>query len=114
MSDSLYCADEHTTYGTLDGLSTHQVVTHSKDEYVRDYMYINRIEGFWSFVKNFLYAYQGVPKTHVPLYLKYIEFRYNHKDENLFDLLTDILVKDISKIESSIQVISDPLDKKII
>ncbi len=53
MPDSLYCADEHTTYGTLDGLSTHQVVTHSKDEYVRDNVYINCIEGFWSLPKIF-------------------------------------------------------------
>ncbi len=108
----LYYTDEHTAYGTLDELGTHQVVTHNKDEYVRDYMHINSVEGFWSFAKNFLYAYRGVPKTYFPLYLKYIEFRYNHRDENLFDLLTDILVKDISKIESSIQVIPDPLHKR--
>ncbi len=112
MPESLYYTDEHTAYGTLDELGTHQVVTHSKDEYVRDDVHINSVEGFWSFAKNFLYAYRGVPKTYFPLYLKYIEFRYNHRDENLFELLTDILVKDISKIESSIQVIPDPLHKR--
>ncbi len=56
--------------------------------------------------------YCGVPKLYFPLYRKYIEFGYNHRDKNLFELLTDILVKDISKIESSIQVIPDPLYKR--
>ncbi len=111
---SLYYTDEHTAYCTLDELGTHQVVTHSKDEYVRDDVHTNNVEGFWSFAKNFLYAYRGVPKAYFPLYLKYIEFRYNHRDENLFELLTDILVKDISKIESNICVIPDSLDKEII
>ena len=81
---SLYYTDEHTAYCTLDELGKHEVVTHSKDEYVRDNVHINGIEGFWSFAKNFLYAYRGVPKMYFPPYLKYIEFRYNHRDENMF------------------------------
>ena len=111
---SLYYTDEYTAYGTLDELGRHEVVTHSKDEYVRDDVHINGLEGFWSFAKNFLYAYRGVPRKYFPLYLKYIEFRYNHRDENMFELLADILVKEISKVESSTQVIPDPLHEKII
>ncbi len=48
---SLYYTDEHTAYCTLDELGTHQVVTHSKDEYVRDDVHTNNVEGFWSFAK---------------------------------------------------------------
>ncbi len=46
MSGSLYYTDEHTAYGTLDEFGTHQMVTHSKDEYVRDDVYINSVECF--------------------------------------------------------------------
>ena len=58
----LYYTDEHTVYCTLDELGKHKVMTHSKDEYVRDNVHINGI-GFWSFAKNFLYAYRGVPNV---------------------------------------------------
>ena len=105
---SLYYTDEHTAYCTLDELGKHKVVTCSKDEYVRDNLHINGI-GFWSFVKNFLYAYRGVSKMYFPLYLKYIKFRYNHRNENMFELLTDILVKEISKVKLDFQVVPDPL-----
>ena len=106
---SLYYTDEHTAYCTLDELGKHEVVTRSKDEYVRGNVHINGIEGFWSFAKNFLYAYRGVPKMYFPLYLKYIEFRYNHRNENMFELLTDIRVKKNSKIKLDSQVVPDPL-----
>ena len=105
----LYYTDEHITYCTLDELGKHEVVTRSKDEYVRDNVHINGIEGFWSFAKNSLYAYRGVPKMYFPLYLKYIEFRCNHRDENMFELLADILVKEVSKVKSDFQVVPDPL-----
>ena len=44
-----------------------------------------------------------------PPYLKYNEFRYNHRDENMFEILADILVKEISKVKSDFQVVPDPL-----
>lgn len=111
---ALYYTDEHTAYGTLDEIGRHEVVTHSKDEYVRNDVHINGLEGFWSFAKNFLYAYRGVPRVYFPLYLKYIEFRYNHRDENMFEILADILVKEISKVKSSVYTVPDPLPKAII
>ncbi len=46
--------------------------------------HINGIEGFWSYAKHILYNYRGVSKYHFPMYLKEIEYRYNHRNENLF------------------------------
>ena len=77
-------------------------------------VHIDGLEGFWSSAKNFLYAYRGVPRTCFPPYLKYIEFRYNHRDENVFELLADIPVKEISKVGSSTWVVPDPLHEGII
>lgn len=67
------------------------------DEYVRDDAHINGIEGFWSYAKTWLYHYRGVPKRYFHLYLKEIEFRFNHRDDELFPLLVELLVKHSSK-----------------
>ena len=48
--------------------------------------HINGIEGFWSFAKHILYNYRGFSKYHFPIYLKEIEFRFNHRRQNLFKL----------------------------
>ncbi len=49
-------------------------------------------EGFWSFAKNWLYQYRGVPQQHFHLYLKELEFRFNHRNDDLFDLIASLLV----------------------
>ena len=43
--------------------------------------HINGIEGFWSYAKHKLYNYRGVSKSNFPLYLKEMEYRYNHRKE---------------------------------
>lgn len=37
-----------------------------------------------SYAKHILYHYRGVSKNHFPMYLKEIEYRFNHRTENLF------------------------------
>ncbi len=53
---------------------------------------INGVEGFWSYAKTWLYHYRGVPRKYFHLYLKEIEFRFNNRNENLFDILAKMLV----------------------
>jgi len=36
------------------------------------------------------YNYRGVSKYHFPMYLKEVEFRFNHRTDNLLKLLTQI------------------------
>ena len=52
--------------------------------------HINGIEGFWSYAKHILYNYRGISRYHFPMYLKEIEFRYNHRQENFFKLFLNI------------------------
>lgn len=52
--------------------------------------HINGIEGFWSYAKHILYNYRGVSRYHFPMYLKEIEYRYNHRQENIFKLFLKI------------------------
>ena len=43
-------------------------------------VYINGIEGFWSYAKERLLKYHGLSTQLFPLYLKKLEFRYNTRD----------------------------------
>jgi transposase-like protein len=68
---SLYYSDDHTAYATLNLIGKHQIIAHSREEYVRrEDAHINGIEGFWSYAKTWLYHYRGVPKQYFHLYLK--------------------------------------------
>jgi len=49
------------------------------------------IDGFWSFTRQWLRHYRGVPRAYFPLYLKEIEWRYNHRGENLVRLARGLL-----------------------
>ena len=54
--------------------------------------HINGIEGFWSYAKHILYNYRGVSKYHFPMYLKEIEYRFNHrKEESLQEFCSSLL-----------------------
>ncbi len=53
--------------------------------------HINGIEGFWSYAKNWLYPYRGVPGKYFHLYLGEVCFRFNHRDQNLKPLLVKLL-----------------------
>lgn len=56
-------------------------------------VYINGLEGFWSFAKERLMKYHGVSQKKFPLYLKELEFRYNNRNKNMFALLTHLLAE---------------------
>ncbi|MDD5748402.1 MAG: transposase [Actinomycetota bacterium] len=77
--------------GELTMRGKHERVTHKRDEYVRGGVHLNGIEGFWSYAKTWLYHYRGVPREYFSLYLKEIEFRFNHREEDLFPLVADLL-----------------------
>ena len=64
--------------------------------------HINGIEGFWSFAKHWLYQYRGIPKAYFPLYLKEVEWRFNHRNENLVILLRRLLNQQISIVKEQI------------
>ncbi len=49
---------------------------------------INGLEGFWSWAKERLMKHHGISPQRFPLYLKELEFRYNHRDDDIFSLVT--------------------------
>ena len=71
---SLYYTDDWHAYTWLSVKGDHVVVR--KEEGVpkgKGRHHINGIEGFWSFSKNWLYQYRGIPRHHFHLYLKETE-----------------------------------------
>jgi len=81
---SVYYTDTFRSYNSLRRWGKHHRLNHGKAFAYRGKNHINGIEGFWSYAKHILYNYRGVSKYHFPMYLKEVEYRYNHRHENLF------------------------------
>lgn len=47
--------------------------------------YISPLERFWRFAAEKLFKYRGTEQAYFILYLKELEFRFNHRNEDLFD-----------------------------
>jgi transposase len=56
-------------------------------------VYINGLEGFWSYAKGRLMEYHGISPKHSPFYIKKLEFRDNHRKEDLFPLMVNLITK---------------------
>ena len=54
-------------------------------------VYINGMEGFWSWAKERFIKHHGVSKEYFPLYLKELEFRYNNRNSDIFDQVANYL-----------------------
>ena len=72
---------------------THYRVYHSHDEFSRGKCHVNGIESFWSFTKRRLVKFNGIASEKFNIYLKECEFRFNYKNENLYDIMIKILKK---------------------
>jgi len=68
----------------------HEAINH-KVRFARGKIYINGIEGFWSFAKERLMKFHGISPQTFPLYIKEMEFRYNHRDDDTFELTTNYI-----------------------
>jgi len=87
---SLYYTDEWQAYATLKLRGEHVMIRKEKGRPLgRDH--INGIEGFWSYAKNWLYPYRGVPRQYFHLYLAEVCYRFNHRDTDIKPLLLKLL-----------------------
>ncbi len=80
--------------GLVDlGYPKHFRVNHSADEFATKDSNINGIESFWSYAKRRLQKFNGVKKETFNLHLKECEYRFNHRDENLYQTVLTLLKK---------------------
>jgi transposase len=94
---SIVYTDRYKSYDALMFCGyRHLRVDHGK-YFSRGRVYINGLEGFWSYAKERIMKYHGVSPLRFPYYLKELEFRYNHRKEDLFPLITKCLCNLVPK-----------------
>jgi transposase-like protein len=78
---SLLVSDEWVGYRGLDHDYPHQVISHTKGQYVVGAIHTNTIEGFWSlFKRGIVGSYHKMSDTYMPLYVNEFEFRHNNRN----------------------------------
>ena len=88
--------DGFKTYDSLVdlGYKKHYRVRHGKSEFAKKEKkiknHINGIENFWGIAKVRLYKFRGIDRRTFYLHLKECEFRFNHRQDNLYLLLLKI------------------------
>ena len=88
---SVFYTDGWKSYASLHQYGKHNIIDHDK-KLVENHNHIDGIEGFWSFSKERFHKYHGIDKKNYPFYLKEMEFRFNHRNENVYKLLVDICI----------------------
>ena len=88
---SIVYTDKFRSYDSLMFCGyRHLKIDHDK-RFTSGKVYINGLEGFWSWAKERLIKHHGVSKENLPLYLKELEFRYNHRHTDTFEIISDYL-----------------------
>jgi transposase-like protein len=92
--DAIIMSDEFGAYKDLNKeFKDHQIVVHSRKEYVRGIAHTNGIESFWSMLKRGIYGiYHHVSRKHLDKYVDEFEFRCNSlhiTDPRRFKLMLD-------------------------
>src|SRR3989338_40716 len=90
---SVFYTDGWKSYASLEQFGKHNVIRHDKELVDVNRNHINGIEWFWSFAKERFHKYHGIDKQNYPFYVKEMEFRFNHRNESVFNLLFDICIR---------------------
>lgn len=100
LASNVYSDTMWSYYGLDRQGYCHETVDHGKQEYMKRKqgrsVHINGIEGFWGYMKERLLKHHGVKRSQLMLYVKEIEFRFNHRTlttDELVDKLIHILLK---------------------
>lgn len=91
---SIVYTDKFRSYDALMFCGYRHLRVDHKKRFATGKVYINGLEGFWSYAKERITKFHGVSKGKFPLYLKEMEFRYNNRIKDIFTLL----VKNICSI----------------
>jgi len=90
---SVFYTDGWKSYASLHQFGKHNIIDHDKELVDINHNHINGIECFWSFAKERFHKYHGIDKQNYPFYVKEMEFRFNHRNDNVYKLLVNICVR---------------------
>ncbi len=87
--ESVIHSDSWRSYdGLVDvGYEKHFRVNHGNNEFAKNSNHINGIESFWSYAKRRLSKFNGIAKHTFYLHLKECEWRFNLRDQDLYDII---------------------------
>ena len=78
--------------GLVDaGYKKHHRVIPAQNKSAKGRKHINSIENFWGLAKTRLFKFRGIHKSTFYLHLKECEFRFNYRNENLYQLLLKMI-----------------------
>jgi transposase len=81
----MFCGYKHLTLG-------------HRYKFKQGKVYINGIEGFWSFEKEQLIKHHGISRQKFLYYIKEMEWRYNNRGKDLFEYLVDLMLNEIELV----------------
>ncbi len=87
LDGSTVYSDVWKPYDGLVYSYDHYRVYHSKNEFARGKNHINGIESFWSWAKRRMSKFNGIHKEYFHLHLKECEWRFNHRQDNRYEIL---------------------------
>ena len=84
-----FYTDDGSAYRNMGKQGHHEIVVHSRGEYVRGDCHSNSVENFWSLFKRGLMGqFHQVSVKHLDRYLQEFQFRFNNRDaEDIFLLV---------------------------
>jgi transposase-like protein len=86
---TLLVTDQWVGYRGLAGEYPHEIINHSKNQYVVGAVHTQNIESFWSLLKRGVVGtYHKMSETYLPLYAAEFEFRHNTRgDPDAFGII---------------------------
>jgi transposase len=89
---SIVYTDKWRGYDSLMFCGYRHLSIDHKYKFKQGKVYINGIEGFWSFAKERLMKHHGISKEKFFYYIEEMEWRYNNREKDLFEILVDLMV----------------------
>ena len=101
IDGSRVITDELNSYNGLDDMGyVHEVVCHGSDEYVKDDIFTNGIEGFWSHFRRMITGcYHDVSDAHLQSYIDEAVYRWNTRKASQTERFIDMFNKSIGIIK---------------
>ena len=94
---SIVYTDKFRSYDSLMFCGYRYIKVDHQKYFASGKVYINGVEGFWSFSKERLIKFHGISRENFPLYLKEMAFRYNNRDADIFKLIAQYLCNFVPK-----------------
>src|SRR3989338_2750979 len=84
-------SDDLGTYRFLYLRYDHKVVYHGRSQFAFKQNHINGIESFWAYMKLRIRKFKGIRKDKFLIYLKESEWRFNHRNDDIYKELIKLL-----------------------